>query len=549
MSEILTIEEMILQGATENKKTVDEWLDSVDYTYLNSSAYVPSKFALTYMNLIKLINGAEGESNLTPPMHLKMLDSLIDPNPFIANLVFRGSGKTTIFMEYFTLIMALINYLPNFGDIESFIYVTDSMDNGAKSAKDNIQTRYNNSEFLQHWIPEAKFNEGFLQFRNRNGKRLGVKLYGAQTGLRGTKIYGKRPQLAILDDLIGDLDANSPTVMRNIKNTIYRGVTYALDPTKFKIIFNGTPFNKSDAIVEAVESGGWKVNVWPVAEKFPCEPHEFIGAWPDRFTYESVLSQYTLAVANGETASFMQELMLRIGSDEEALVNKNAIKWYSRDALMAQAQHFNFYITTDFATTDKQGSDFNVISVWALNNAGDWFWVDGIRERQTMDKTIEDLFRLVTKYLPQSVGIEISGQQGAFIQWIRNEMMAKNVYFTLAGKNGKAGIYPVANKLSRFNIILPVINAGKFHFPIEMRTSDIIKDNLEELYLATRSGFKGKDDFSDTVSMLAYMDAITPTSSHTDLDGKQAKTGSSLGYWGDDDFGDDDYSPLDSYIV
>ena len=40
-------------------KELDDYLDEVDYKYLNSSAYIPSEFALTFTNFIKLINGKE----------------------------------------------------------------------------------------------------------------------------------------------------------------------------------------------------------------------------------------------------------------------------------------------------------------------------------------------------------------------------------------------------------------------------------------------------------------------------------------------------------
>ena len=49
-----------------------------------------------------------------------------------------------------------------------------------------------------------------------------------------------------------------------------------------------------------------------------------------------------------------------------------------------------------------------------------------------MDKSINDLFRLVQEYRPQSVGIEVTGQQGAFIKWLQGEMMARNIWFNFA---------------------------------------------------------------------------------------------------------------------
>ena len=43
------------------KQELEEWLDSVSYSYLNSGQYVPSEFALIFMNFIKLVNGEQGE--------------------------------------------------------------------------------------------------------------------------------------------------------------------------------------------------------------------------------------------------------------------------------------------------------------------------------------------------------------------------------------------------------------------------------------------------------------------------------------------------------
>ena len=43
------------------KQTVDEWLNMVDYT--EDPSYVPSEFALEFVNFIKLVNGSEGEEH------------------------------------------------------------------------------------------------------------------------------------------------------------------------------------------------------------------------------------------------------------------------------------------------------------------------------------------------------------------------------------------------------------------------------------------------------------------------------------------------------
>lgn len=879
---------LIPDVTASKKKELDEWLDEVDYSFLNSPEYEPSDFALAFVTFIKLVNGEEGESHQTPPFHLAMLDKVVNGNSYVANLCFRGAAKTTLFMEYLSLYLGVFGYLPGFGPVEAMIYVSDSVENGVKSARKNIEFRYNNSVFLQEWIPEAKFTDTYIEFTNKEGHKLGIKLFGAKalsldsklflasggtttigacrvgdvimgadgkpttiirksevfhkpmyelelqdgrklkvsedhlnqvhikkfqsertfskytleektlttlellqeplfatdpkghkrplvwvenckpmewpenqdllldpytvgvllgdgsmnrkasgasspvvltahkedwptlereipyvlgkpwqdrrnpntisrtvlgisqfvamhgldchgkekrvppeflygsipqrlallqglmdtdgtctkdgkssfcsaskglvedvmwlvrslggvarwvnkgnsrayqcsvrlnmplfrlprklkrqrplrndkvaiiairriadepsqciavdneerqfvaedffrthnTGIRGTKIFGKRPVLAVLDDLVSDEDADSLALMQDIKDTVYKGVMHALDPTRRKIIFNGTPFNKNDILVEAVESGGWDVNVWPVCEKFPCEPEEFRGAWPDRFTYQYVKEQYDLAVATGKLAAFYQELMLRITSEEDRLVQDSEIRWYSRQQLLANRHAFNFYITTDFATSKKQTADYSVISVWAYNANGDWYWVDGICARQTMDHTINDLFRLVQAYKPQQVGIEITGQQGAFIQWLQREMMNRNIWFNFAssGKSGEPGIRPAVDKLTRFNLVVPWFKAGKFYFPQELKSSAIMGEFMRQIRLATRNGLKGKDDCIDTISMLAYLKPWKPSDTLP-----TERPESSL--WDDSEHGVEEPSGLSSYIV
>lgn len=869
------------------KKELDDWLDEVNYKEINSAEYMPSEFALTFMNFIKLVNGEEGESNKTPPVHLKMLDKLISKRGYIANLVFRGSGKTTLFMEYLTLFIATFGSIPNFGKIEGMIYVSDSMENGVKSARKNIQFRYDNSEFLQNWIPHASFTDPYMEFRNVEGHRLGVRLFGSKalaldtilylahgdvttigeckvgdviigadgqptriteksevfhkpmyriklkdgryldvsedhlnqvhikrfqskktlgkykytehtlstkelleeelylvdakgykrpllwienteplvfpenkdnlldpytvgvligdgsmnmkgngnvpvvltaheddwptyekeipydlgkvyrdsrnpstisrtiiginnfvfmhglstkgndkqiptsflfgsieqrlallqglmdsdgccsvegkssyssnrkllveqvmwlvrslggesrwvssgkvnhfrcsvrvnmplfklnrklvrqrplrnnkmaiesitqidlepsqciavdnedrqfvagegivrthnTGLRGTKIFGKRPVFAVLDDLVSDDDAKSPTSMQAIKDTIYKGVNHALDPTRRKVIFNGTPFNKEDILIEAVESGAWDVNVWPVCEKYPCTEEEFVGAWEDRFSFEFIKEQHQMAVDTGKLSSFYQELMLRISTAEERLVQESEIRWYSRASLLERKNAYNFYITTDFATSAKQTADDSVIFVWAYNAAGDWFWVDGIAKKQTMDKTIDDLFRLVSEYKPQQVGVEISGQQGAFIKWLQQEQMNRNIWFSFASseKSGEPGIRPITDKLSRFNLVVPWFKAGKMYFPSEMKHTIIVGKTMGQISLATDSGIKGKDDCIDGISMLGFLKPWKPSDA-------VPMTDSGNGIWMEDE-PESTESNMSSYIV
>lgn len=338
------------------------------------------------------------------------------------------------------------------------------------------------------------------------------------TGVRGTRENGSRPVLALLDDLISDEDARSPTVIQSVEDTINKAIDYALHPQRRKVIWSGTPFNAKDPLYKAVESGAYNVNVYPVAETFPCEREDFKGSWEDRFDYDSVMKMYVKAVKSGKAEAFNQELMLQIMSEEDRLIQDGDIVWYNRKNVLDNIHAYNFYITTDFATSDKQSADFSVISVWAYNNNGDWLWVDGICRRQTMDRNLDDLFRLVQMYNPIKVGVEVTGQQGGFIHYIKERMGHTGIWFSLASDNNsnKEGIRPVTNKFQRFNTMVPLFKNHKIMFPKELAKKPEMVQCMDELTLLSVHGFKSKhDDFSDTISMLSVMKPFKPAAQGT----------------------------------
>lgn len=519
------------------KMSVEQMLNSVSYDFLG---YLPSEEALFFVNFIKEVNGGE-EENETPVVHLVMMDSVFNTKRRCAILVFRGAGKTTLFAEYLILFVAAFGRFPGFGKVNLMLYITDSIENGVKNLRRNVEFRYSNSDFLKRLIPNKKikignydtsqwvdmddfesniggikFTDIRLEFENNKGHKLVIKGYGARTGVRGAKEMGQRPTIALLDDLLSDEDARSPTIISSIEDTIYKAISKALHPTKQKMVWLGTPFNQKDPLYKAVESGSWNVSCFPICEWFDetTTKETFIGAWSDRFPYEYVKAEFEEAKSLGRLHDFYQELMLRIMSEEERLVLDDDIVWYKRSEILKSKDRYNWYITTDFATSEKTSADYSVISVWAYNNNGDWLWVDGIVKRQLMDKNISDLFRFVQMYKPMNVGIEISGQQSGFVAWAKSEMISKNIFFNIARNEGssKDGLMPNTNKLVRFNTVVPLFKSKKIWFPEEMKDSEQIKEAMAEIRAASVNGFKSKhDDFIDTISMLSLMNAYKPS--------------------------------------
>jgi len=511
---MLPDEKEIIIPAAQSEEGLDLDLDArlnrVDYSRFEKD-YRPSLWALEMVNFIKLVNGDEGEENESPIIHYDMYDQVPynNQNLFVS---FRGSAKTTALHEYGILYLATYGHIPEFGQVDVGIYISDTMDNGVKSMRTNLEFRWNNSDFLQKYVPVAKFTDVRWEFQNADGKKLCFRGFGASTGVRGFKEYGKRPTWCGFDDLMSDKNAVSPTIQKDIKHIIYKAARQALHPAKRMQIWTGTPFNKADPLYEAAGSGAWNTRVYPIAEKYPCTREEFRGGWEDRFTYEFVKGEYDNLKLSGELPSFNQELMLRIMSDEDRLVQDEDIIWYDRDRVMHDKSRFNFYITTDLGTSDGAKNDFSVILVWAYSSNGDWLLVDGICKRQLMDKNIADLFRFVSVYRPLEVGIEINGQQKGFIQWLRGEMLHKHIFFNFTKQGSVEGVRRTGKKIATFKLCVPLFKSKKIWFPAELKGTPLMDETLDELRYATNEAFKSKqDDVADAISMLMEIDSYKPS--------------------------------------
>ena len=146
-----------------------------------------------------------------------------------------------------------------------------------------------------------------------------------------------------------------------------------------------------------------------------------------------------------------------------------------------------------------------------------------------MQENLEDLFRYVSKWKPLSVGIESSGQQGGFLSIIREMMMAKNIWFTLAKKPGskEIGIRPIKDKVHRFVTgVQPKFKQNKIWLPRPEITKGqnpnlwaLVEEMVHELERFTLAGgvsALAHDDAIDLLNQLSEMEIYLPSSGEVD---------------------------------
>ena len=550
--------EDLLKPMNRNKN-VEEYLDEVDYTW---KGYVPTIESLKYATFIQEVNGG-AEDNKTPIVHLAMMDKVFNTKKRSLVLCHRGLAKTTLFAEYLFLHIAAFGSMPGFGKVNLALYVTDSIENGVKNLRRNIEHRYSESEAMQAMVPNRrimvgngsgkyldvtdddgmeefarqeeehstknyggrKFTDIRLEFENYKGHKLVVKGYGAKSGVRGAKEMGIRPQLVVFDDIVSDEDARSPTVIQSIENTVYKAVSKAMDPTRQKQIWLGTPFNQTDPIYKAAESGRWEVACYPIAQDFDSTTtrETFKGSWEERFDYDYVKDEYDTAMALGRPEDFFQELMLRISNSEDRLIPEKDITKFNRDLLIAKEKdNMYYYITTDAGTSESKTADFSVIEVWGVDHKGVKHLVDWWLGKVVLSVFIDELFKMVNKWKQnlQGVGIEVNGQQYGTISILEKRMIEDDCFFFLFsssnGSNKGIRTAPGMKKYDRFKAIQPWFSTGMIRFPEGYRDDPFILELENEIKMVGKTNTGSKigrarhDDVLDGIAMLGVLDIITP---------------------------------------
>lgn len=580
---------------------VDESLDNIDYDW---TSFKPTMDALKFTTFIQEVNNGDGEENKTPIVHTAMMEKVFNKKKRSLVLCHRGLGKTTVFAEYLFMHIAAFGHMPGFGKVDLAIYVSDSVENGVKNLRRNIEHRYSNSEMMQKMIPNRKifvgegtvdadgtvlptgnasidvtsdadfkkfegdigagkkFTDIRLEFKNWKGHTFVIKGYGAAQGVRGSKELGKRPQLAIFDDILSDTDATSPTIIGAIENTVYKAVSKALDPTRQKQIWLGTPFNQTDPIYKAAESGKWELACYPIAQDFDANTTEetFKGSWEERFDYAYVKDEFDTAMALGRPDDFYQELMLRISNSDDRLIQDGDIVPFNRGAMMHNKERLNFYITTDAATTDATRADYSVIMVWGVNSNNDILLMDWWFGKVLLNEFIDNLFRLtrIWKQNLLGVGIEVSGQQGGTISTIKDKMIRENNFFFLLshGNKNREGIRPApgTRKYERFQAIQPKFSNKKVWFPDDMDEDPFIIEMMNEIRYVGRTntgkkiGKAKNDDILDCIAMLTMIDLIPPSAELLEVDRSLSRTGDDSMYLTNYQDNDDDDTGWASYV-
>lgn len=562
--------DIIVKGRPDYEFNIDKALDCIDLTF---NGYIPSKDAIEFFNIIRLVLGEEPEVP-NDLMHYFLVDLVFgnikrENYPYskeindkirinekkIAIIASRMSAKSTVITAYLPIYAAIKGTIPNFGRIMFMVGFGDSQQAGAKVQANTIRDFCSDSVFCKDYFEKMRFTDDECEFIRKGSGRIKDRAFmyktkGAAGGsVRGIRYRTERPGMFLFDDIIkNEADASSQVIMKKLRSMIYADAENALG-SKGKIIAVNTPFNKADPIYSALESGIWTPICLPICERIyiGMPKSEYRSNWGSMHPYEKTMERYEDAYYGGTLREFNQELMLRISSEEDKMIKDDMIQWYDRQKIVRALGNFTVLITTDFTASGSKKGDFSGIAVWAIGADDDKFLIDIELQKRTIQEQYDALFRMVSRYGKNGrvveVGMEIDGQQQLNMFALKQMMIEKNMWFRFAKQKGSTaeGIrsrMSSGSKFERFKYMMPSFENKKMWFPESLRETADMKELLEELKYVTFAGIGSKhDDGLDLISQLGMIDYLLPSMSLDEIEDKLPTASS--GIWGKM-FGDDD---------
>jgi predicted phage terminase large subunit-like protein len=190
-----------------------------------------------------------------------------------------------------------------------------------------------------------------------------------------------------------------------------------------------------------------------------------------------------------------QQLLNPVADDAQGFKRE----WLRFETIRNHAS-MNKYLLVDPAGEKKKTNDYTVMWVVALGSDGNYYVLDGIRDRLNLTERAEAVFSLWDKYRPLSVGYEKYGLQSdiEFIEYLQRE---RNQRF---GITKLGGIIP---KNDRIRGLVPHFENGRIFLPNTLfkvdyqgKSRDIVRDFVEDEFTAFPVGTH--DDMLDCLARI-----------------------------------------------
>lgn len=345
----------------------------------------------------------------------------------------------------------------------------------------------------------------------KDDKKFRYLARGVGQKVRGFKWGEKRPNLILIDDL--ENDKNVITKEQRVR--LKRWVNGALIPCRSK---NGLV----RAVGTIIHADSWLASTMP-RETSPLtieEPlktwsklqtngwysacyraHPAIGdysqiLWPEHHDAEYFKGEYARLLEDGDVDLYSAENLNRPIDDTHAYFKRTDfvdIPQDSRRKLKSGELILNYYAALDMAVSKEQRADYTVIGLVGVDEAGQLYLMNVIRERYDADETATEIFGIEKDNHPGMFLIEKGLLKNVLAPALAKDMRKKHSFPNLVP------VYAPGDKRTKARAIQKIMRGGGLYVDKQAEWYPVFEDEL------LRFDRGRHDDQVDMIALIGLM--------------------------------------------
>lgn len=356
----------------------------------------------------------------------------------------------------------------------------------AKSFLSQIKRELETNQFLKDLFPDILYanphkdspkwslDDGIIVKRKSNPKESTIEAWGLVDGQPTSKHYSR----LIYDDVVTKESVSTPEMIAKVTESFGLSLNLAGNDCRKRYI--GTRYHANDTYKTILDRGTAVPRIYAATDN-----GELTGN-PIFMTQ----AQFDEKVRDMGSYLASCQLLQNPLADGAMGFKEDWLRYYTN---LTSFIGWNFYVLVDPAGEKKKSNDYTVIVVIGLAPDGNYYLVDGIRDRLNLTERTKKLFSFVRKWKPKKIGYEKYGKDSD-IEHIKYVQEQEQYRFGIEALGGKM------SKQDRIRRLVPVFEQGRFYLPYQLIfiTNDAKAADFVQLFI--------KDEYS-----------CFPVSSHDDM--------------------------------
>jgi predicted phage terminase large subunit-like protein len=432
----------------------------------------------------------------TPEFHLELWRLMCSPHHRVAVAAPRGHAKSTAVTHSYVLANICFK-------IKRFIVIVSDTEGQAINFLNDIKAEVLENEELKELFDISRLvketsTDIIIEFKDGSLTRVIVK--GSEQRVRGLKWRGMRPDLIVCDDLENDEIVMNEERRRKFAQWFMGALMPAGgDDTHIRVVGtilhldsfleNLMPHPKLKEVVstELADYGIDETGEWE-SIRFRAHNKDFTEIlWPEKFSEKRLTTIRNVYVGRGFPEGYSQEYL-------NYPIDESTAYFRKRDflPLTESDDPEEYYISADFAISEKKTTAFTVFCVASMTKRGKLRFVDVVRFRGDSLEIVDELFRLNNIYKPEVFFIEQENIARALGPVINKEMQERNQFLNIQPMTA------TQDKIKRARSLQARMRAGMVEFNTD---SDWYPEFQQELLHFPRGKYMDQVDAASWIAL------------------------------------------------